>query len=227
MIKNDSFIKRLTTFARSSVTVVILISFLSGCTRQNATTGEEETSTAAKSALGGAIAGALAGAATGKKNAALYGALGGAAIGGGIGYYFDQQEAALRKELVDSGVQVKRVGEGELQLIMEKGIGFKSAGYNLTNSIYASLNGVAEVLNEYSESSLVVSGHTDSVGAANSNMTLSERRAESVRDYLIQKGVKSGRITTKGYGELRPISNNDSAIGRANNRRVEIAITAN
>jgi len=68
-------------------------------------------------------------------------------------------------------------GENELQLIMSQGIGFKSAEYNLTGSIFSSLDGVAKVLNEYRKSSLVVSGHTDSIGAAEGNMTLSERRA--------------------------------------------------
>lgn len=210
--------------------MVILLVFttaMASCTRQNATTGEAETNTATKAALGGAVVGALAGAATGKKNGAVFGALGGAAIGGGVGYYFDKQEAALRKELTDSGVQVKRVGENELQLIMAKGIGFDTAGYQLSRSIYSSLDGVAKVLNEYPKSSLVISGHTDSVGSAESNFTLSEQRAESVRDYLVQKGIKSGRILTKGVGERRPIATNSTAVGRAENRRVEITITAN
>lgn len=217
----------LSVHQQRTVVVLLLTSMLFACTRQNASTGETETNTATKAALGGAIAGALAGAATGKKNGAVFGALGGAAIGGGVGYYFDQQEAALRKELVDSGVQVKRVGENELQLIMSQGIGFKSAGYNLTGSIFSSLDGVAKVLNEYPKSSLVVSGHTDSIGAAEGNMTLSERRAESVQGYLVKQGIKSGRISTVGYGERRPIASNMNKEGRRSNRRVEISITAN
>ena len=214
-------------YLQRTVVTLLSTSLLFACTRQNASTGEAETNTATKAALGGAIAGALAGAATGKKNGAVFGALGGAAIGGGVGYYFDQQEAALRKELVDSGVQVKRVGENELQLIMSQGIGFESAGYNLTSSIFPSLNSVAKVLNEYPKSSLVVSGHTDSIGPAEDNMTLSERRAESVQIYLIKQGVKSGRISTVGYGERRPIASNLNIAGRTANRRVEISITAN
>ena len=209
------------------ISVLILAAFLTGCARQSATTGEEETSRSTIGALGGAVAGALAGAATGKKNAAIYGAVGGAAIGGGIGYYFDQQEAALRKELLDSGVQVKRVGENELQLIMARGIGFETGSYHLSASIFPTLNGVAKILNEYPKSSLRIIGHTDSVGSSESNFTLSERRAESVGNYLIQQNVKSGRLNTVGYGERRPIASNDTAAGRAANRRVEISITAN
>jgi outer membrane protein OmpA-like peptidoglycan-associated protein len=213
---------------KKTISALMVVALLTGCvTRQNATTGEEEMNTASKAALGGAVAGAIAGAATGKKNAALFGALGGAAIGGGIGYYFDQQEAALRKELLDSGVQVKRVGENELQLIMAHGIGFETGSYQLSNSIYSTLNGVAKVLNEYPKSSLIIAGHTDSVGSAESNLTLSERRAESVAAYLIQQNVKSGRLSTVGYGERRPIATNDTTAGRSANRRVEIRITAN
>jgi outer membrane protein OmpA-like peptidoglycan-associated protein len=210
------------------ISILIIVAFLTGCVaRQNATTGEEETNRAAIGALGGAVAGALAGAATGKKNAVLIGAASGAAIGGGVGYYFDQQEAALRDELLDSGVQVKRIGENELQLVMAQGIGFATGSYNLSSSIYSTLNGVAKILNEYPKSSLKISGHTDSVGSSESNMTLSERRAESVANYLIRQGVKSGRLTTFGYGERRPIASNESAAGRAANRRVEINIIAN
>ncbi len=213
---------------KKSIVALMVVTLLSGCvSRQNATTGEQETNTATKGALGGAIVGAIAGAATGKKNAAVFGALGGAAIGGGIGYYFDQQEAALRDELLNSGVQVKRVGENELQLVMAQGIGFDTGSYQLSGSIFQTLNGVAKILNEYPKSSLRIIGHTDSVGSSESNLTLSERRAEAVGDYLISQNVKSGRLSTTGYGERRPIATNDTAAGRAANRRVEINIIAN
>lgn len=213
---------------KKHVHVLIIAALLTGCvTRQNATTGEDETNSATIGALGGAVAGALAGAATGKKNGALIGAAGGAAIGGGIGYYFDQQEAALREELLNSGVQVKRVGENELQLIMAKGIGFDSGSYHLTSSIHSTLNGIAKILNEYEESSLKIMGYTDSIGSSESNLTLSERRAESVGDYLVRQNVKSGRLSTLGYGERRPIASNNTKAGRAANRRVDIRIIAN
>jgi len=212
---------------KKSISALILLALLSGCvTRQNAATGEQETNRTTMAAVGGAIAGALAGAATGKKNGAVFGALGGAAIGGGIGYYFDQQEAALRKELLDSGVQVVRVGENELQLIMARGIGFETGSYQLSGSIFPTLNGVSKILNEYPKSSLRIIGHTDSIGSSESNLTLSERRAESVGNYLIRQNVKSGRLSTTGYGERRPVAGNDTAGGRAVNRRVEISIIA-
>ncbi|MGY3687308.1 OmpA family protein [Vibrio coralliilyticus] len=205
---------------------------LSGCQatqRQNATTGESETNSATKGALLGALAGAAVGLATGddateRRQHALIGAAGGAAVGGGVGYYFDQQEAALRKELLDSGVQVERVGENQLMLRMENGIGFQTGSYNLDPSIHNTLRGVAKILVEYPDTSLVIEGHTDSTGSDTTNQVLSERRAESVRSYLISQGVASGRAIARGNGERFPLCTNNTSEGRACNRRVEIKI---
>ncbi|MDC5707678.1 OmpA family protein [Vibrio europaeus] len=205
---------------------------LSGCQatqRQNATTGETETNSATQGALIGAIAGAAVGLATGddateRRQHALIGAAGGAAVGGGIGYYFDQQEAALRKELMDSGVQVERVGENQLLLRLENGIGFQTSSYQLDPSIHKTLRGVARILVEYPDTSLVIDGHTDSTGSDTTNQILSERRAESVRSYLVSQGVAAGRAVARGNGERYPLCTNSTSEGRACNRRVEIQI---
>ncbi|ANS85338.1 OmpA family protein [Vibrio scophthalmi] len=205
---------------------------LTGCQatqRQNATTGESETNSATSGALIGAIAGVAIGLATGddakeRRKNALIGAAGGAAIGGGAGYYFDQQEAALRKQLLDSGVQVERVGENQLILRLENGIGFASSSYQLDPSIHRTLGGVATILVEYPDTSLVINGYTDSTGNDQMNQTLSERRAESVRSYLVQQGVAPGRAIARGYGERFPLCSNETTSGRACNRRVEIQI---
>ncbi|EOB3675344.1 TPA: OmpA family protein [Vibrio vulnificus] len=213
-----------------SIALAILLT-LSGCQatqRQNATTGESETNSATKGALIGAIAGAVAGAATGDKKdrgkRALIGAAGGAAIGGGVGYYFDQQEKALREALLNSGVQVERVGENQLLLRLENGIGFSSSSYALDSSIHNTLKGVAQILVEYPETSLVIDGFTDSTGNDASNQILSERRAESVRSFLISQNVAAGRAVARGNGERYPLCTNSTAEGRACNRRVEIQI---
>ncbi|HDY7969321.1 TPA: OmpA family protein [Vibrio vulnificus] len=213
-----------------SIALAILLT-LSGCQatqRQNATTGESETNSATKGALIGAIAGAVAGAATGDKKdrgkRALIGAAGGAAIGGGVGYYFDQQEKALREALLNSGVQVERVGENQLLLRLENGIGFSSSSYALDSSIHNTLKGVAQILVEYPDTSLVIDGFTDSTGNDASNQILSERRAESVRSFLISQNVAVGRAVARGNGERYPLCTNSTAEGRACNRRVEIQI---
>ncbi|NTJ39452.1 OmpA family protein [Vibrio vulnificus] len=213
-----------------SIALAILLT-LSGCQatqRQNATTGESETNSATKGALIGAIAGAVAGAATGDKKdrgkRALIGAAGGAAIGGGVAYYFDQQEKALREALLNSGVQVERVGENQLLLRLENGIGFSSSSYALDSSIHNTLKGVAQILVEYPDTSLVIDGFTDSTGNDASNQILSERRAESVRSFLISQNVAAGRAVARGNGERYPLCTNSTAEGRACNRRVEIQI---
>ncbi|RZR18728.1 hypothetical protein D8T24_04685 [Vibrio vulnificus] len=213
-----------------SIALAILLT-LSGCQatqRQNATTGESETNSATKGALIGAIAGAVAGAATGDKKdrgkRALIGAAGGAAISGGVGYYFDQQEKALREALLNSGVQVERVGENQLLLRLENGIGFSSSSYALDSSIHNTLKGVAQILVEYPDTSLVIDGFTDSTGNDASNQILSERRAESVRSFLISQNVAAGRAVARGNGERYPLCTNSTAEGRACNRRVEIQI---
>ncbi|WP_407047687.1 OmpA family protein [Vibrio vulnificus] len=218
------------TLKKVSIALAILLT-LSGCQasqRQNATTGESETNSATKGALIGAIAGAVAGAATGDKKdrgkRALIGAAGGAAIGGGVGYYFDQQEKALREALLNSGVQVERVGENQLLLRLENGIGFSSSSYALDSSIHNTLKGVAKILVEYPDTSLVIDGFTDSTGNDASNQILSERRAESVRSFLISQNVAAGRAVARGNGERYPLCTNSTAEGRACNRRVEIQI---
>lgn len=200
---------------------------LTGCQatkRYDATTGQLETNATTKGALVGALAGAAIGAATGDSSDALKGAAIGGLVGAGGGYYLDKQEAALREQLQHSGVQVKRVGENQLQLVMENGIGFSSGSYQLDSSIYSTLNGVAIILNQYPDTRLDIIGHTDSQGSESSNQTLSEQRAKSVGTYLTSQQVPSGRIANKGYGERYPLCSNETAQGRECNRRVEINI---
>ena len=211
------------------IVTLSIAALLSGCQatqRQNATTGETETNSATNGALVGMLAGAAIGAATGNSSDALRGAAIGGVVGGGAGYYMDKQEQALREQLVSSGVQVKRINEKELQLVMENGIGFESGSYNLSSNIYQTLNSVALVLDEYPDTRLDIKGYTDSSGNDSSNQTLSEQRAESVGRYLIDQEVASGRVVTRGYGERYPVCDNSTKEGRACNRRVEINILA-
>ena len=77
------------------------------------------------------------------------------------------------------------------------------------------------------DTNLLIVGHTDNVGSQNFNLPLSEKRAKSVVNYLVSKGISSSRLTSKGVGLSEPIADNSTAAGRAQNRRVEIAITAN
>ncbi|MCP4978806.1 MAG: OmpA family protein, partial [Maribacter sp.] len=81
---------------------------------------------------------------------------------------------------------------------------------------------IIQILNEYPNAKFTVEGHTDSVGSAKLNQTLSESRANSVRDFLIDKGIGSSRLSAIGYGEDKPIATNNTRSGRKQNRRVEI-----
>jgi outer membrane protein OmpA-like peptidoglycan-associated protein len=83
---------------------------------------------------------------------------------------------------------------------------------------------VAKVLNQYPQTNIIVTGHTDSKGAEEYNQKLSERRAESVKNALAGVGVNPSRINTIGYGKSKPIADNSTEAGRQMNRRVEIVI---
>lgn len=200
---------------------------LAACTTTDPYTGEEKASNTAKGAGIGAVAGAVIGAASASKSdrrkGALTGAAAGAAIGGGVGNYMDRQEAKLRDELQGSGVQVRREGD-RLYLVMPGNITFATGRYEIRSDFYNVLDSVAKVLAEFDQTAIKVSGHTDSTGGDQLNQTLSEQRAASVRDYLVRSDVAAGRIQAYGYGPRYPVASNNTAEGRAANRRVELEL---
>jgi outer membrane protein OmpA-like peptidoglycan-associated protein len=205
-----------------------LICSLAACTTTDPYTGQGKTSNATTGAVIGAVAGAAVGvAASSKKDrgkGALTGALAGGAIGGGVGYYMDQQEAELRQQLQGSGVQVQREGDN-ISLIMPGNITFATGKHNIRPQFYNVLNSVATVLVEYNKTAVNIAGHTDSTGSDAFNQLLSERRAQSVRDYLGERKVTYNRMRASGYGPRYPIASNSSATGREQNRRVEITLS--
>ncbi|WP_185232015.1 OmpA family protein [Teredinibacter franksiae] len=209
--------------------LVCLFGLLYGCTSIDPYTGEQKASNTAKGAGIGAVAGAVLGAATADKDdrdkAILTGAVAGAAVGGGIGYYMDRQEAKLRQELQGSGVQVRREGN-TIHLVMPGNITFATSRYEIKSRFYPVLDSVSKVLVEFKKTAIMVSGHTDSTGSLETNQTLSEQRASSVRQYLIQRQIASGRIHAVGYGPRYPMDTNSTAAGREQNRRVELKLEA-
>ncbi len=192
---------------------------LCGCTTMDPYTGEEKTSNATKGAVGGAVLGAVIGAATSSKNdrdkGVLTGAVAGAALGGGGGYYMDRQEKILRDRLVGTGVQVRREGDN-IQLIMPGNITFATGKSDIRP------DSVAQVLAEFKDTRIKVSGHTDNTGGADLNQMLSEQRASAVKMYLIGKKVAAGRVNAVGYSYRYPIASNSTPEGRQANRRVEL-----
>ncbi len=92
---------------------------------------------------------------------------------------------------------------------------------------YADIRDVAEFMKQFPQTTTVVEGHTDSVGTEAYNQSLSERRAMAVREVLVSEfGIQSGRVDAIGFGEARPVADNDSEEGRAINRRVEAVVEA-
>ncbi len=207
--------------------ISILAVMLSACMSTDPYTGEQKTSNTAKGAGIGAVTGAVIGAATSsdkdRDRAILQGAAAGAAVGGGVGFYMDKQEAKLRQKLQGSGVQVRREGN-TVHLVMPGNITFETAQFNIRAQFLPVLDSVVEVLREFKKTSITVSGHTDSRGGADYNQTLSENRASSVKSYLVDQGVSSGRVHSVGYGKRYPIASNDTPQGREQNRRVELKL---
>ena len=205
--------------------LLMAVVLVAGCTTVNPYTGQTQT---AKSTWGTAI-GATTGALIGSRNSsegALVGALAGAAVGGGVGYYLDVQAAELRQELASTGVQVIE-SDDNIRLIMPGNITFRTDSADINSSFYPVLNSVAKVLKKYSNSTVMVSGHTDSTGSADYNLALSKSRAQSVAAYLQGQGVKASRFEVLGMGSSNPIASNSDVAGRAQNRRVEIKIIPN
>jgi len=197
---------------------------LSGCTTLDPYTQQSKTSQATKGVGLGALGGAVLGAAVADSSeGALAGAVIGGAIGGGIGYYMDQQEMQLRQQLEGTGVRVERVGDS-IRLIMPGNITFATDSDRVDPSFYPVLDSVARVLVKFDKTQVAVEGYTDSTGSFEYNQQLSERRANSVARYLSSVGVSQLRLDPRGLGERYPIASNDTAAGRAMNRRVEIRI---
>jgi len=151
----------------------------------------------------------------------------GAAVGGTagalIGNNMDKQAEEMEKELEDA--KVERVGEGIL-ISFDSGILFGYDSSTLQPEAKTNISKLADILKKYPDSNILVTGHTDSDGSENYNQTLSEKRAQSVSDYTMYKGIISSRLSTVGLGETEPVASNDTADGKQLNRRVEIAIYA-
>lgn len=211
-----------------SIALSIGFSMLVGCTT-NPHTGESSISNLGKGAGIGAVAGAGAGTLFGGndwKNAGL-GALAGAAVGAGIGYYMDKQEEEMQQSLQGTGIEVQRTADNTLNLTMPSNVTFAYDKADLTIEAQNALNSVSQVLNNYPDSRIVITGHTDDSGSDAYNQRLSESRAASVAKYLVQTGVNPIRMTQQGMGKSSPKVPNTSDANRAINRRVELAIIAN
>ncbi|SEW28488.1 Outer membrane protein OmpA [Aliiroseovarius sediminilitoris] len=174
----------------------------------------------------GAIAGGLLGATRkgdGKLGKAAVGAVIGGIVGGAIGQQLDKQAGDLRQSIDNDQVKIVNTGN-ELIVTLPQDILFATDSADVSYALQSDLRAVADNLRQYPNSVIEVVGHTDNVGHADYNMSLSRRRAASVAAVLTSNGVPTSRVVTIGYGEDRPVASNLDAYGRQQNRRVEIII---
>lgn len=181
-------------------------------------------------AAGGALLGAIIGNNVGKGGNGELGAVIGGVVGGTagvlIGNKMDKQAQKIEEEI--PGAQVERVDDGIVVTFDEtSGVYFDTEKYNINYASEQTLNKLIGVFKEYSDTNILVVGHTDSQGSEDYNMTLSKNRAYAVTNYLSQNGISQGRLTTNWFGERQPLHDNSTAEGRAKNRRVNVAILPN
>jgi outer membrane protein OmpA-like peptidoglycan-associated protein len=205
------------------VLVSLIAATLSGCAANDP---NQKTKTGAAV---GAAAGALLGYAVDDgAGGVLAGAAVGALAGGGVGYYMDKQqqemEAALADERARNELKIQQLENETLKIDISSEVSFDFDSASLKSAFTPTLNKVADILQRYPNTIIHVVGHTDSVGSESYNMKLSERRAQSVVDYLSTEGVSSSRLFAIGKGESEPRATNDTEAGRQLNRRVELFV---
>lgn len=203
---------------RQTVLALGAASFLAACAED----GGVGQRTGAGTIIGG-VTGAVAGALIGDRKGALIGAGVGAIAGAGVGAYLDKQQRDLERNLEGTGATVTNTGE-ELLVNLPSGVTFAIDSDRIQPEFYDPLANVANTLREYQSSLIDVIGHTDSTGSDTYNQNLSERRADSVASFLLNRGIISERIAAYGRGETQPVATNETDYGRAQNRRVELRI---
>ena len=206
----------------SRILIIFLTLSLVGCAGQN----NQQQGTGIGAGVGAGIGAVLGQVIGGDTEATLIGAGIGAAIGGvagnQMGRYMDQQEQDLRNAVAASDAASVRREQDILTATFKGETFFDTNSFTIKPGGWAEINRVATVLNKYPNTNIQVAGHTDSLGDEEYNQRLSERRANAVKNALIQYGVNGSRIQAIGYGESLPISSDN-----AQNRRVEIVITPN
>ena len=200
---------------------------LTSCEAVQNSNGEQRGT--AIGAAAGAVLGGILGNNIGRGGNAPLGAVLGGIIGGvagnRIGNSMDKQAKEIKETL--PGAKVERVNEGIKITLSENMVNFDFDSSNLTATAKGNLDKLGQILSNNPDTNINIYGHTDSVGKADYNQKLSERRAQSVKTYLVSKGIDAARMNAMGMGATTPIASNDTASGRAQNRRVEFAITAN
>lgn len=135
----------------------------------------------------------------------------------------EKEKAELRRQIAE--LNARKTDRG---LVITLGdLLFATGKAELKADTVNHLSKLAAFLNEYQERTVIIEGHTDSVGSESSNLLLSQQRADSVKAYLVSAGIGANRLTPSGKGEVAPVSDNETTTGRQRNRRVEVIISNN
>jgi outer membrane protein OmpA-like peptidoglycan-associated protein len=214
----------------SFVTLTAFILFSAGCARDEFGRDRSMNRTE-KGILLGAAGGAAIGALAKKDKrgkGALIGAIGGGLAGGVVGNYMDQQKKDLEKvlagEVQRGAIEIEKLPNNALRVTMTSQTAFDFDSAAVKSGFQPTMDDIARVFNKYGKTFITVIGHTDNVGTAQYNQSLSERRARAVEQYLQGQGVVDQRIESSGKGENMPRASNNTESGRQLNRRVEIVI---
>lgn len=206
------------SITRKAVPLILATSFLTGCA------GLQKSDWPTCAAVGG-----VGGAALGAIESSSW-AAGGAAVGAGMAAAYCWVHGAQAEEVVvvEEVVVEQPVPEPAAEAVrVELDVKFDFDKSQVKEESYGDIKSLADFMKQYPQTTTVVEGHTDSVGSDAYNQGLSERRANAVRDVLVnQYGVEGGRVNAVGYGEAQPVADNATDAGRAINRRVEAEVEA-
>lgn len=205
------------------ILVTLMATAMAGCAT------DDPNKRAKTGAAVGAAAGALLGYAVDDGTGGVVaGAAVGALAGAGVGHYMDKQQAdmetALAQEQARHELEIQQLENETLKIDISSEVSFDFDSAAIKPAFMPTLDKVANVLQRYPQTVIHVVGHTDSVGSESYNMQLSQRRAQSVVDYLASRGIESSRLNAIGRGESEPRATNETEAGRQLNRRVELFV---
>lgn len=209
-----------------AVSVVAALT-LNGCASMDETQRGTAIGTGSGALIGagaGAIIGAIAGGGKGAAIGAAAGAGVGAVAGGVWSHRMETQKREMERAAAGTGVEVTQTADNRLKLNIPSDISFDSGRSEIKPELRPVLDSFASTLVNNPSTQVTIVGHTDSSGSDRINNPLSVNRAASTRDYLSGKGVPFNRINIDGRGSREPVADNNTAISRAKNRRVEIFV---
>ena len=147
----------------------------------------------------------------------------GGVVGAAIATYMDRQQERLAHI---PGTAIQRMGDDTLLVRFNADTLFGADSAALDPEGRDTLDQVADVINDYRKTAVVVQGHVDAAGSADSSQSLSERRARSVERHLVNRGVDPERVSAIGFGAAAPVASNNTESGRQKNRRVDLLLKA-